>query len=637
MKSRLQNMVVLTTLIAVAVSTAALYIPGLSGPWLVDDNYNLGTLKGFTPATAPYREVVLGNDSGPLGRPVSMASFALNHVLGLFDTTSLKAGNLLLHLLNGLLLFALLYRLLQVRPVSKELHPILLPSLIAVWWLLLPLHVSSVLYIVQRMTLLASFFSLTACLAYAQGRLIAGTWQGKSLIVAGLLLCLPLAILSKESAFVTLPWLILIELFFFSKAPAWRMGLPRALTVLITLTFFSLTASALILNLASDYLAREFTLQERLLTQGRAIWSYIHDIFLPSGSAMGLFHDDFPVSVNLWKPATTLPALAGLAGLVLLSLRLSATRWWPLAFGVLFFLSGHLVESTIVPLELYFEHRNYLPSAGLLLAAISAILLTWPHRKVLLMCLWLLYVGILAVATWQRSHIWASKSLLLETSARHHPHSLRAWTDYPEDLLESRKPRLALEAALHAAQTNPDYAGISYVQMISIYCRIRQPVPAPLVELTTKALLATNNMASTMTTPLSIGLELILTEHHKGHCPDTNFTPLAPAFAHLDARVVAHFGNHRNDLWLLRLTLAEWLIALNRTEQALPILDDIWQQGDHATIPTAGLALAKAHVTMKHFTRARQVLAELAAVTHDAPDDFRQQMSLVQQDTTGAR
>lgn len=631
------NFYVTSLLITSLIIGMIAYLPGLSGPWLVDDDINLGIFNTLTPTNTPYADLISENTSGPLGRPVAMASFALNHALGLFDTTSLKAGNLLLHLLNGLLLFFLMHRLLQIRPASKESHPPLLPALIAAWWLLLPLHVSSVLYIVQRMTLLASFFSLAACLTYIHGRLLAGTWRGNAMIAVSLLLLLPLAALSKESAFATLPWLVLIELFFFSKAPLWREGLPRALTVLVTSTIVALAVTALALNITADYLAREFTLEQRLLTQGRVIWGYIRDIFLPSGGAMGLFHDDFPISVNLWKPVTTLPALAGLASLLLLSLRLSATRWWPVAFGILFFLSGHLVESTIVPLELYFEHRNYLPSAGLLLAAASALLIAWPSRKAVLMGLWLLYVGILALATWQRSHIWANKSLLLETSARHHPHSLRAWTDYSEDLLENRRPRLALEAALAAAQNNPGYASISYMQMMSVYCRIQQPVPAPLVKLTADALLATNNMASTITTPLSIGLELILTEHQRGHCPDTDFTPLISAFVGLDAKVVAHYGSERRGLWLLRLTLAEWLLELNKTEQALPIMDDIWRQGDHDENPTAGLALAKALAKAGHHTRAIQVLAELETVTHDAPDYFRLQMSQVLQDATGAR
>ena len=36
----------------------------------------------------------------------------------------------------------------------------------------------------------------------------------------------------------------------------------------------------------------------------------------------------------------------------------------PVAFGIAFFLGGHLLESTVLPLELYYEHRNYLPSFG---------------------------------------------------------------------------------------------------------------------------------------------------------------------------------------------------------------------------------------------------------------------------------
>lgn len=610
--------------------------PGLAGPWLFDDDVNLGTFRQFSGGSAPYANLIFGNSSGPLGRPVSMASFALNHYMGLFDTVSLKAGNLLLHLLNGLLLLTLLSRLQRARPMITT-HAWLLPGLVAAWWLVLPLHVSTVLYIVQRMTLLAGFFSLAACLTYVHGRMQPDTRRGIVWLALSLLVCLPLAVLAKESAFVTLPWLVLIELFFFRQSPFWRFSLPQVLAGLVALTIIALVALTLALNISSDYLIREFSLEQRLLTQGRVIWSYIRDIFLPSGASMGLFHDDYPLSLHLLAPFSTLPALVGIVILVGLAIRSAATRWWPAAFGIMFYFAGHLVESTIVPLEIYFEHRNYLPSLGLLLAVVVTGWLAWPHRRKLALMLLLAYLLLLSAATLQRSHIWASKSMLLETSARYHPHSLRAWTDYPEDLLENRHPRQALEAALLATKNNPAYAGISYMQMISIYCRIREPVPAPLIAQTALALQNTTIMASTVTTPLGIGLELILAEHKKGKCGNSAFAPLIPALVSIDSRLVDHYTTRRNSLWFLRLTLAEWLQTLGKADQALPILDDIWRQGDYQAIPMVGLALADTLVATGRHERARQVLAELTAVTHDAPDDFKTRLQQLQQASTGHR
>lgn len=643
MKSTKANYFALTAITAYVLAaillTFALYHPGLSGPWLVDDELNLGSFSLYPAGLAPYADLIFGNSSGPLGRPVSMATFAVNHMLDRFDTPSLKMVNLLIHQSCGILLFWLVWRLNKTRPIVTQVHPALLPAVVSVWWLLLPLHVSTVLYAVQRMTLLASFFSLACCLTYVYGRAAWSLhrWQSLALLTISLVVFFPLAVLSKESATFILPWLILIELFFFARAPAWQIGARKALTLLCFLTVTLMILAVIGPSLDRGYLDREFTLHERLLTQGRVIWTYITTIFLPSGPSMGLFHDDFTISRSLLSPISTLPALATLVGIVGLSIYLSATRWWPIAFGCLFYLSGHLVESTIVPLELYFEHRNYLPSAGLLLAVAAALLIGWPHRKPVLLALLMVYLALLAAATWQRSHIWGDKHLLLQTSAQTHPHSLRAWTDYTESLLEHRQPRLALEAALTAANNNPANAGIHYLHMISVYCRIQQPVPAELINRAADALSATTNMASSMTTPLSIGLDVVLTNHQNGNCQKSDFRAMAPAFAKLDSRLVERYQNDIGRLWFLRLTIAEWLLSLKNTGDALKLLINIWSSGNHDEMPMVGLRLVELSAQAGQLDQARETLSELLLVTHDAPPHIRTQLDRLQQDVSGEK
>lgn len=625
-------------LLSLALVTA-IYLPGLKGPWLMDDDANLGMFTAYAAGAAPYAELIDGNQSGPLGRGVSMASFALNHALGLFGNEALKASNLALHLLNGGLMFWLCLTLFRIRQPLPGIAAPWAALGLTLWWLLLPMHISTVLYIVQRMTLLAGLFSLASCLFYVWGRQALGTAprRGWPLLAVSLLLCFPLGLLAKESALATLPWLLLIELFFFRPALTARSGLGRTLAGLLLATLLLLLLCTAVFNLADGYLGREFTLGERLLTQGRVIWSYIHGIFLPDGSRMGLFNDDFTVSRDLLTPPTTMLALAGVGGLLAFAIRMADGKGWAVAFGIFFYFGGHLLESTVLSLELYFEHRNYLPSMGLLLAAAAAAArLRIMPRRLLLGC-FAAYLGLLGVASFQRSQIWADKGLLLETSALSHPHSLRAWTDHPEFLLETGQPRLALEAALRSAESNPGYAGISYMQMISIYCRLRQPVPAELVRRTSQALLATDNVASTVTTPLSIGLSLIHTKHLQGHCPQTDFGPLRPAFIRLDDRLRQSYGARRGSLWFLRLSLAEWLLTLQQPADALVILRDTWRSGHPPDMPMVGLVLARTLLEESQSAEAAQVLAELAAVTHDAPADFRADMTALQQRATGAR
>lgn len=633
----------LLLLLLVLAGISWIYWPGLTGPWLLDDDMNLGDLKAAAPGSLTvdqYLSIILGNNSGPLGRPVAMASFAANHALGLFSTPMLKLGNILLHLGNGILLYFLVLRLARLRnPFAGTITPQGAALLITAWWLLLPIQISSVLYIVQRMTVLAALFSLASCLCYVAGRqqILMGLRRGWLLLGLGLFLFYPLAVFTKENAAITLAWLVLVELFFFQDRSALASRLsPRAwLRLLVAAAFLAGLAMVQLEVFSSSYLWREFSLVERLLSQPRAITSYMQTIFLPDATSMGIYQDDFPVSRSLFSPPGTALAIGVVLGLLLLAVEAANTRWWAVSFGILFYFTGHVVESTVVPLELYFEHRNYLPAAGLLLAALAATTLAWPFRKRLLLLFVAAYLAILVFSAMQRVQTWSTRSLLIETSALNHPHSLRAWTDYPEELLRQKKPRLALEAALRSAEVNPAYASISYLQMISIYCRLQTTAPPLLVEKTADALARTTVLASGITTPLAIGLERILTDHQAGNCAQTDFRPLARALPELDGRLVRHYGVHREQLWFLRLSLAEWLLDLKEGEKALPILRDIWQNGSRADKPVPGLALARALVDAGQPDQARQVLAELAAVTHDAPADFRAEMNAVQQRASG--
>jgi tetratricopeptide (TPR) repeat protein len=113
-------------------------------------------------------------------------------------------------------------------------------------------------------------------------------------------------------------------------------------------------------NVLKGYEKRTFTLEERLLTEPRIIIYYLSQIFYPIASRFSLVHD-ITISTSLVKPWTTLPAI--LAVISLFGFGLSQTIKRPIiAFGILFCFINHIIESTILPLELFFEHRNYLPS-----------------------------------------------------------------------------------------------------------------------------------------------------------------------------------------------------------------------------------------------------------------------------------
>src|SRR5690606_29487200 len=152
-----------------------------------------------------------------------------------------------------------------------------------------------------------------------------------------------------------------------------------ALLIAILVKFDSLTG----------YSKRPFNLQERLFTECRILIDYAFNILVPNLRGAGIYHDDIVISRHLLFPWTTLPSLACVCASMIIALW-GRRRWPLLSFGVLWFLCGHLLESTVFPLELYFEHRNYLPMFGIVFSISAAVLSsTVEVRKWLVAFAWL--------------------------------------------------------------------------------------------------------------------------------------------------------------------------------------------------------------------------------------------------------
>jgi hypothetical protein len=162
---------------------------------------------------------------------------------------------------------------------------------------------------------------------------------------------------------------------------------------------------------------------QHLLTEQRVIVAYMAAILIPTVQRFGFFHDDFPVSLGWFHPISTLGAFVLLC--VIAGAAFSMWRKRPLvAFGVALFFVGHSMESTILPLELMFEHRNYLPSYGLLLAGCDLVASIGMRRSAgfaVSAVVLLLYSAVLS------SHVdkWSSDAKFASYVTRTHPRSPR--------------------------------------------------------------------------------------------------------------------------------------------------------------------------------------------------------------------
>ena len=440
-KNRIITITIVAALLAITIALTCLaYQRGLLGYFIFDDIPNIVdnsalAIKNLHPASLLH--AALSSTSGPLRRPVSMLSFALNIYATGFTPYYFKLTNLLIHLLSGAGTFFLSAALLDAyrRQYDQNLQKsqaLFISLAITSAWLLHPLNLTGVLYIVQRMTSLSALFSFWGLYCYAAGRNRMIDGKGGSIaVLASLLIFTPLAILSKESGALMPLLMLLIELVFYrfrSSNPVSRRFLQLLFGVSVGLPALALLG--LIAThpawLPNSYTGRSFTLTERLLTEPRILWFYLSQILSPNLKQLGLFHDDIAISRDLLTPISTLPAILGICAL-LVGAWIARNKLPILTFGILFFFAGHALESTIFPLEITFEHRNYLPMYGILFAALFYLI--YPLRYLdtlrLRQAVTLIFIAVLAFDTWTRSNAWATPFDQAKDEVEHHPNSAR--------------------------------------------------------------------------------------------------------------------------------------------------------------------------------------------------------------------
>lgn len=431
-------------LFCILAVTIACYLPGLEGHFVLDDAANIGKNPQLKMErldfSALWHAAASGGAAGPLQRPISMASFALNRYFSGMDAYYFKLTNLGIHLVNGVLVFLLVRLLLGL---YRRVHGVTLEGeawmalAVSAMWLLHPFNLTGVLYVVQRMTSLAALFTLAGLVLYLYGRkrLLDGRNSGFVAIGAATLVATPLAAFSKETG-ALLPLFILVV-----EATLLRWNVPDRNSRRMLVAVVGLSAAAPLLfglyyvlhnfgQILAGYSVRDFSLTERLMTEARVLWFYLYMIVLPNLTEMGLHHDDILVSRSLLSPWTTLPAVIGLLLLVVGAFALR-NKQPILSFGIAFFLAGHALESTVIPLEIAFEHRNYLPMFGILLPMAYYALCSRLHlpslrwRKWAFVAMLVMFAGLTA----SRGQQWGNTFLMRMLEVERHPHSVRANTD----------------------------------------------------------------------------------------------------------------------------------------------------------------------------------------------------------------
>jgi hypothetical protein len=511
-------------LVLAAIVTAAVYAPGMAGGWAFDDYPNIvdNAAIHITPeqsTLAAWVDSALSSPSSFLRRPLASLTFSLNWYAGNGNPLPFKITNIVIHLINGVLVFCMLQALLQLLGLRREGFPAAtatsfpkkdddlvfdqaaatrLALIVSAAWMLLPINLIAVLFVVQRMESLCQIFILAGLWAYLRGRWMMLTArdsrrdkQGLALAIGGILVGTVLGLTSKETA-VLLPvfaflaeWIVLR----FARVDPAQQPLPAGQRIqtqdarlwwafVVTLFVPATLGFAWQLREAlhpSAWAGRDFTLVQRLLTEPRVLVDYLHWTLLPNPMVLSLYHDEIVVSTGLLTPWTTLGAIILLAGLIVLAVWLR-NRQPLVSLGIGWFFAAQLLTATIIPLELVYEHRMYFASIGVLLASGTLLLgLRWkialPILRVFLVVVALCWF---ALATHLRAQEWSHPLRLAVAEANYHPTSERAVYEAGRLLLvasnyEPGKTRdeaskyLQQAAALPRSSALPDQAMIMLV------------------------------------------------------------------------------------------------------------------------------------------------------------------------------
>jgi hypothetical protein len=396
-------------------------------------------------------------------RPVANITFALNYLTHGYDVGGFRLVNIFLHLGTGILLYFLVYSIMELPNVRRKYGPPgWVPLVTALIWLLHPMHAQTVNYIVQRMTLLAAFFYILAFLFYIKGRTTESIGR-KWIFYAGTAIAAFLGLGSKETVAMLPFLLVLFDLYFFRDKPALINKRFIAATLILMLIACLLAIIYLGKNpfiyIVNSYHIRDFTLEQRLLTQSRVVLFYLSLVFLPLPSRLNLEHD-FLLSTSLFDPLSTLFAIGLIITLTIIAIA-GAKRYSILSFCIFWFLGNLLIESSVIGLEIIFEHRVYLPSMLVIMLAVL-----WLQK--VLHPKWFQVTALVAVAsclvfwTYERNTTWSDTVSLLNDSVEKSPAKHRAHLNLGIELKNSNRIDEAISHYQKALQLEPNYAEAYY-------------------------------------------------------------------------------------------------------------------------------------------------------------------------------
>jgi Flp pilus assembly protein TadD len=400
-------------------------------PFQLDDTFNISDklyVRDISSFLDPVKIEQFRADGPYRMRTGAYFTLAVNYMLHGDDVVGYHVVNIVIHVFNGFLVYILALLTFRTPYFSSQLssvstlfpHPSsLIPFAAALLFACHPVQTQAVTYIVQRAASMATLFCLLSLVMYIKGRLASQRkveakgkvekesdsnfqFQSSALILTSAstltffvlsFLSAVIAMKSKEIAF-TLPLTIALYEFLFFRGTLKKRFLyliPFLLTMLIIpLELMGLEGPAgKIIGDVSEAVKVQTDISrwDYLFTEFRVIVTYIRLLFFPVNQNLDY---DYPIYHAFFDPNVF---LSFLFLLILFSFGIyclyrsrishpSTLNPQPSSrlagFGILWFFITLSVESSVIPIvDVIFEHRLYLPSAGFFIAVATGGFVAW--------------------------------------------------------------------------------------------------------------------------------------------------------------------------------------------------------------------------------------------------------------------
>ena len=502
----------------IAVTCAVIYSNTLDGPFIFDDEHVIRDSERIRNVSNYLRF-----DQSVLQRPFVNLTFSLNYQFGQLNVRGYHVINMLIHMINGVIVYflsgAILTRLLRSTksppfvpshesPNTGRETPI---SLIALFTALIfvahPLQTQAVTYICQRYASLAALFYILSVLFYLKGRMVqrsrlpeensgqktglpemprsrsAGTTQVFVLYILCILSGI-LAFLSKQTA-ASLPLIILlVEVLCIDNSWAgWKKKLPWAGLALLLIVTAALLVSGRLEGTAPfgsllEDISRETRETETvsrwnyLCTQFTVITTYIRMLFLPLGQNADVM---LPFKTGFFDGLTPLMFLF-LAAIILFAVWVRK-KMPVVPFGVFWFFITLSVESSVIPIrDAMFEHRLYLPMFGFAIGLSATVFQWFSSRRFYPVILMVCITFVFGAAAYHRNRVWQSSETLWTDVLSKAPHNYRAHTNLGIAFLDEDQFTAAAEEFQESLKLNPKAK--AYYNLGIVFAELGEPETA---------------------------------------------------------------------------------------------------------------------------------------------------------------